>query len=55
MEGANPPKTAAAFASPAGLIEISNITGGHFGLLFYPAPEFDFPSKAQATFLAAHL
>jgi hypothetical protein len=55
MQGANPVVSRAAFESVAGPKEILDIEGGHFGLLFYPSPEFDFAATAQARFLKAHL
>ena len=31
------------------------IPGGHFGLVYYPSPEFDMASSAQVRFLARYL
>lgn len=55
MEGANPVVSRAAFESIAGTVEIVDIDGGHFGLLFYPSREFEFASAAQMRFIQAHL
>ena len=55
MEGANPVVSRAAFESVTGPTEILDLAGGHFGLLFYPSPEFDFSAAAQARFLKARL
>jgi len=51
MEGANPIVARSVFESVAGPTEILDIEGGHFGLLFYPSPEFDFAATEQARFL----
>jgi uncharacterized protein len=39
----------------AGPKEWVDVPGGHFGLLYYPSPEFDQASSAQANFLVRHL
>jgi pimeloyl-ACP methyl ester carboxylesterase len=55
IAGANPAVAHAVFASVAGPTEVEPIEGGHFGLLFYPSPEFEFASQRQAAFLLEHL
>jgi hypothetical protein len=55
MEGANPEVARSVFESVAGPTEILKIEGGHFGLLFYPSPEFDFAATEQARFLERSL
>lgn len=55
VAGANPLVSRAIFESVPGPTEIVDIEGGHFGLLFYPSPEFEIASTAQASFLRERL
>lgn len=55
MEAANPIVSRTAFEMVTGPLEILNIEGGHFGLLYHPSPEFEFAANAQVRFLKANL
>lgn len=55
MAGANPTVSRAVAEAIAGPTEITEIDGGHFGLLHHPSRWFDEASSAQAAFLARAL
>ncbi len=55
MPGANPLVARAAYDRAPQPKELIEIEGGHFGLVYYPSPEFDQSSQAQCDFLLRHL
>ena len=55
MPGATPAVSRAVYEQLAGPKEWLDVDGGHFGLLYFPSPEFERASSAQARFLATHL
>lgn len=55
MPGAEPEVARAAFAAASEPKQLLQISGGHFGLLYYPSALFDLVSQAQAEFLIRHL
>ncbi len=55
MAGCNPAVARLAFAAARGPKELTEVAGGHFGLLYHPSPLFDQASRAQREFLARHL
>lgn len=55
MPGAVAAVSRAAFDKISAPKEWSEIEGGHFGLLYFPSPEFDHASSVQAQFLSNHL
>ena len=55
MPGAIPAISRDAVEKVSGPKEWMEVRGGHFGLLYYPSPEFDEASVAQVGFLVKHL
>jgi hypothetical protein len=55
MPGSVPSVAREAFNSIRAPKEWFEVAGGHFGLVYYPSPEFDASSSAQARFLSKHL
>ena len=55
MPGAVPGVAHDAFITIAAPKEWLEIPGGHFGLVYYPSPEFAMASSAQANVLCNHL
>lgn len=55
MPGAVPAVARDAFNKITGPKEWFEIAGGHFGLVYFPSPEFAAASSAQAHFLSKHL
>lgn len=55
MPGAVPLVSRDAFDRIRGPKEWMDVPGGHFGLIYYPSPEFDLAAKAQAEFFFRHL
>lgn len=55
MNGANPIVTQYIYKNITQPKEWVAIDGGHFGLLYYPSPQFDKSSKAQIDFLNKYL
>jgi uncharacterized protein len=55
MAAAVPAVARVAYEQLAGPKEWLEIDGGHFGLLYYPSPEFARASSAQTRFLTEHL
>ena len=55
MEGASPEITKKVFRLVREPKEWVDISGGHFGLLYYPGPLFEKSSRAQVNFLQRHL
>lgn len=55
MPGAVPAVTRDAYDKLSGPKEWVDIDGGHFGLLYFPSPEFERASSAEARFLSDHL
>ncbi len=51
MAGCNPAVARLAFAAARGPKELTEVAGGHFGLLYHPSPLFDQASRAQREFL----
>lgn len=51
MPGANPAVARAAFAAAPGPVEVVEVEGGHFGIMFDPSAELDFALRTQLRFL----
>jgi hypothetical protein len=55
MPGSVPAVARDAYNKITGPKEWFEIAGGHFGLVYFPGPEFEAASSAQAHFLSKHL
>ena len=55
MPQANPDVSRAAYRAVAGVKQLMEIDGGHFGLLHHPGELFDVASRAQRDFLVQTL